>query len=241
MRRPSRLLPLPERKRPQIRPTRDRQGSKVTENRAGGKESGHAENEAGGDESGPPEDPASEGESSPTEDLKVVVSIRGGNTTIGVQRALGGPPHRVFRRNRAVRAGPGSHRRDREGASQVGGVSEVSRIHTAHALDQTSAPGRTGIGAGYNCGGASLGRGAGEGYRHRHRLRPTSRWCIGTTMVLVNATPIYSEEGATMFERLPQSAGHLTLHRGERYPRRDIQHRGKLPDRPVDRQQGNRC
>ena len=30
-------------------------------------------------------------------------------------------------------------------------------------------------------------------------------------------------------------------YRGERYPRRDIQHRGKLPDRPVDRQQGNRC
>ena len=46
---------------------------------------------------------------------------------------------------------------------------------------------------------------------------------------------------ATMFDRLPQSTGHLTLPRGERYPRRDIQHRGKLPDRPVDRQQGNRC
>ena len=72
------------------------------ENEAGGDESGRpedpasegeggpAENEAGGDESGP-EDPTSEGESSPAEDLKVVVSIRGGNTTIGVQRPSADP------------------------------------------------------------------------------------------------------------------------------------------------------
>ena len=68
---------------------REPQGSDIGE-QTGGDESGPAENEAGEDESGP-EDPTSEGESSPAEDLKVVVSIRGGNTTIGVQRPSADP------------------------------------------------------------------------------------------------------------------------------------------------------
>ena len=79
------------------------QGSHAAENQDSGDESGPAENEAGGDESGSPEDPASEGEGgpadnaasegegSPAEDLKVVVSIRGGSATIGVQRPSSDP------------------------------------------------------------------------------------------------------------------------------------------------------
>ena len=78
-------------------------------------EGGPAENEADGDESGSPEDPASEGEGGPAEneagrnesdpaedqagggesgqpeDLKVVVLIREGNATIGVQRPSSDP------------------------------------------------------------------------------------------------------------------------------------------------------
>ena len=50
-----------------------------------------AENQDSGDESGPADDPASEGESRPAEDLKVVVSIRGGSATIGVQRPSSDP------------------------------------------------------------------------------------------------------------------------------------------------------
>ena len=91
------------------------QGSDAAEKQDSGDESGPAddqaaedgsrsvENEAGGDESGPPEDttsegkglpadsPTSEGEGSPAEDLKVVVSIRGGSATIGVQRPSADP------------------------------------------------------------------------------------------------------------------------------------------------------
>ena len=85
------------------------------DDQTGGAERGPAENEADGDESGSPEDPASEGEGGPAEneagrnesgpaedqaggdesgqpeDLKVVVSIREGNATIGVQRPSSDP------------------------------------------------------------------------------------------------------------------------------------------------------
>ena len=79
------------------------QGSDDAENQDSGDESGPAddqaaedgsrsvENEAGGDESGPAEDPASEGEGGPPEELKVVVSIRGGRATIGIQRPSSDP------------------------------------------------------------------------------------------------------------------------------------------------------
>ena len=81
----------------------ERQGSEVGEDGADGDESGPAENKGGGDGSGPPDNPnsqgeggpadnaASEGESSLAEDLKVVVSIRGGSATIGVQRPSSDP------------------------------------------------------------------------------------------------------------------------------------------------------
>ena len=79
------------------------QGSDAAEKQDSGDESGPAENEASRDESGPAEDPTCEGkgvpadsptsesESSPAEDLKVVVSIRGGSATIGVQRPSADP------------------------------------------------------------------------------------------------------------------------------------------------------
>ena len=79
------------------------QGSDAAEKQDSGDESGPAENEASRDESGPAEDPTcegkgvpadsptSEGESSPAEDLKVVVSIREGKATIGVQRPSSDP------------------------------------------------------------------------------------------------------------------------------------------------------
>ncbi len=80
MRRPSRLLRLSKRKEPQTRPGRShRQGSD------------DPEDQTGGAESGPLEDPASEGEGGPAEDLKVVVSIREGSATIGVQRPSSDP------------------------------------------------------------------------------------------------------------------------------------------------------
>ena len=54
-------------------------------------ESDEAEDQTGAADSGPAEDPASEGEGGPEEDLKVVVSIRGGSATIGVQRPSADP------------------------------------------------------------------------------------------------------------------------------------------------------
>ena len=54
-----------------------------------------AEGEAGASETDAPED------------LKVVVSIKGGRATIGVQQPLVGPAHRVLRRPRPDRAGAG--------------------------------------------------------------------------------------------------------------------------------------
>ena len=81
---------------------REPQGLDIGE-QTGGDESGPGENEASGDESGPAEDPASEGkgvpadsptsegESSPAEDLKVVVSIREGRASIGVQQPASDP------------------------------------------------------------------------------------------------------------------------------------------------------
>ena len=55
------------------------QGSDAAENQDSGDESGPAEHQDGGDENGQPED------------LKVVVSIREGNATIGAQRASSDP------------------------------------------------------------------------------------------------------------------------------------------------------
>ena len=50
-----------------------------------------AENQDSGDESGPADDQAGEGETGETEDLKVVVSIREGSATIGIQRPSSDP------------------------------------------------------------------------------------------------------------------------------------------------------
>ncbi len=50
-----------------------------------------AKNQDSGDESGPADDQAGEDETGATEDLKVVVSIRGGSATIGIQRPSSDP------------------------------------------------------------------------------------------------------------------------------------------------------
>ena len=50
-----------------------------------------AEKQDSGDESGPADDQAAEDEAGATKDLKVVVSIRGGSATIGVQRPSSDP------------------------------------------------------------------------------------------------------------------------------------------------------
>ena len=74
---------------------REPQGSDIGEDQTGGAESDPGENEAGGDESVPPEhpadNPATEAEGNTADDMKVVVSIRKGSATIGVQRPSSDP------------------------------------------------------------------------------------------------------------------------------------------------------
>ncbi len=75
------------------------QGSEVVaKEEAGGDEPTPAENETEQDSQGSEvaEDQTAEGEASPTEDLKVVVSIKNGRATIGVQRPSSDPHVEAF-------------------------------------------------------------------------------------------------------------------------------------------------
>ena len=84
----------------------------------------------------------------PPEDLKVVVSIKGGRATIGVQRDLFGPAHRDVRRPGPVRAGAGGPGGDRKGEGQMGGSAQISGLRETRSPGKASEPARTGFGAG---------------------------------------------------------------------------------------------
>ena len=104
----------------------DKRGSQVADDRGGA------------DESGPAEEQTDDDKTSPTEDLKVVLAIKDGRATIGVQGAVFGPAHRVVRWPGPIRASAGSPGGDRKGEGQVGGRTQVSRTRATHTLYQGS-------------------------------------------------------------------------------------------------------
>ena len=97
-------------------------------------------------------DDAGEQAGSP-EDLKVVVSIKGGRATIGVQRPSSDPHIETF--DDPGRADPGGLGGDRTGESQVGGRTQVSGSRETRSPGQASAPAWAGVAA----GGGRRGRG----------------------------------------------------------------------------------
>ena len=75
-----------------------------------------------------------------SEDLKVVVSIKDGRATIGVQQPSSDPHIESFDDLGRVRADAGSLGCDREGEGQVGGRAQVSGAREARSPGQTPEP-----------------------------------------------------------------------------------------------------
>ena len=79
-------------------------------------------------------------ETGSSEDLKVVVSLKGGRATIGVQQPSSDPHIESFDDLDAVRAGTGGPGGDRKGESQVGGGTQASGPRETRSSSQATEP-----------------------------------------------------------------------------------------------------
>ena len=97
---------------------------------------------------GDAEEQAVEDETGSSEDLKVVVSIKDGRATIGVQRPSSDSAHRDVRRPGPIRAVTGGLGGGRKGEGQVGGRAQASGLRETRSPAQAPEPARAGGGAG---------------------------------------------------------------------------------------------
>ena len=89
-------------------------------------------------------------ESQDPEDLKVVVSIKGGRATIGVQGASSDPHIESFDDLDEFGADTGGLGGDRKGEGEVGRRAQAPGPRETRSPGQASAPARAGVGAGFN-------------------------------------------------------------------------------------------